>query len=114
MGIAKDVEVGDEYLGKVVRLMNFGVFVELLPGKDGMIHISKLADYRVEKVEDVVKEGDFLPVKVTEIDAQGRVNLVRTDVDYSSRKQEPKKEGRERRRPPRRNADSGNSSTQDE
>ncbi len=114
MGIAKDVEVGDEYLGKVVRIMNFGAFVELLPGKDGMVHISKLAAERIEKVEDVVKEGDFIPVKVTEIDAQGRVNLIRTDVDYSAKKQEPKKESNrgERRRPPRRNSESSESANE--
>ena len=57
-GIAKDIEVGEVYTGKVVRIMNFGAFVELLPGKDGMIHISKLAKGRVEKCEDVVKIGD--------------------------------------------------------
>ena len=77
MAIAKDVEVGEVYLGKVVRLMNFGAFVELVPGKDGMVHISKLADTRVEKVEDVVKIGDEILVKVAEIDGQGRVNLTR-------------------------------------
>ena len=103
LGIAKDVEVGDEYLGKVVRLMSFGAFLELLPGKDGMLHISKMAENRVEKVEDVMKEGDFIPVKVTEIDAQGRVNLIRTDIDYSAKKSDAKKENKERHRPPRRN-----------
>ncbi len=83
-GIAKDVEVGDEYLGKVVRIMNFGAFIELLPGKDGMLHISKMADHRVEKVEDVMNIGDEIPVKVNEIDSQGRVNLIRTDIAYSA------------------------------
>lgn len=83
-GIAKDIELGDEYMGKVVRIMNFGAFVQLLPGKDGMIHISKLADHRIEKVEDVVKVGDEIPVKVNEIDSQGRVNLIRTDVEYKA------------------------------
>ena len=83
-GIAKDVEVGEVYTGKVVRMMNFGVFVELLPGKDGMVHISKLSDHRVEKCEDVVKIGDELEVKVSEIDSQGRVNLVRNDIVYDS------------------------------
>jgi len=75
--IAKDIEVGEIYFGKVVRLMNFGAFVELLPGKDGMVHISKLADHRVEKVEDEVKIGDEVLVKVVEIDEKGRVNLSR-------------------------------------
>ena len=106
MGIAKEIEVGDEYLGKVVRIMNFGVFVELLPGKDGMLHISKLADHRVEKCEDVVKDGDLIPVKVTEVDAQGRVNLIRTDVDYSAKKDaSPKNDMPQRRRPPHRNSE---------
>ena len=75
--IVKVIEVGEIYYGKVVRLMNFGAFVELLPGKDGMVHISKLADHRVEKVEDEVKVGDEILVKVVEIDDKGRVNLSR-------------------------------------
>jgi len=75
--IVKVIEVGEIYFGKVVRLMNFGAFVELLPGKDGMVHISKLADHRVEKVEDEVKIGDEILVKVVEIDEKGRVNLSR-------------------------------------
>jgi len=83
-GIAKDVEVGDVYLGKVVRIMNFGAFIELTGGKDGMLHISKMADHRVEKVEDVMNIGDEIEVKVNEIDSQGRVNLVRTDIKYPS------------------------------
>ena len=83
-GIVKEIEVGDIYTGKVVRIMNFGAFVELLPGKDGMIHISKLANHRVEKVEDVVKIGDEIEVKVSEIDAQGRVNLIRNDITYDN------------------------------
>jgi len=78
--IAKDVEVGDVYLGTVVRIMPFGAFVELLPGKDGMVHISKLAKERVEKVEDVVNIGDQIMVKVIEIDDKGRVNLSRKDL----------------------------------
>ncbi len=98
-GIAKDVEVGDVYQGKVVRIMNFGAFVELLPGKDGMIHISKLANHRVEKVEDVVKVGDILEVKVNEIDPQGRVNLIRNDIVYEAKA--PQREGGFKR-PPRR------------
>ncbi|MDD3336609.1 MAG: polyribonucleotide nucleotidyltransferase [Eubacteriales bacterium] len=81
-GIAKDVEVGDVYLGKVVRIMNFGAFIELTPGKDGMLHISKMADHRVEKVEDVMNIGDEIEVKVNEIDSQGRVNLIRNDIAY--------------------------------
>ncbi len=73
--IVRDVEVGAVYKGKVTRLMNFGAFVEVLPGKEGLCHISQLAKSRVEKVEDVVQVGDELEVKVTEIDKQGRVNL---------------------------------------
>ncbi|MFA5629702.1 MAG: polyribonucleotide nucleotidyltransferase [Dehalococcoidales bacterium] len=75
--LIRDVEVGTIYTGKVTRIMNFGAFVEVLPGKEGMVHISELADYRVDKVEDVVKVGDEVTVKVTEIDNQGRVNLSR-------------------------------------
>ncbi len=75
--LIRDVEVGVIYTGKVTRIMNFGAFVEVLPGKEGMVHISELADYRVDKVEDVVKIGDEITVKVTEIDNQGRVNLSR-------------------------------------
>lgn len=75
--LVRDVEVGASYLGKVTRLMNFGAFVEILPGKEGLVHISQLARERVAKVEDVVKIGDELLVKVTEIDRQGRINLSR-------------------------------------
>lgn len=75
--LTKDVEVGTIYTGKVVRLMTFGAFVEILPGKDGLIHISELADYRVERVEDIVKVGDEVTVKVIAIDGQGRINLSR-------------------------------------
>jgi len=73
--LTKDVEAGSVYTGKVTRIMTFGAFVEILPGKEGMVHISELADHRVEKVEDVVKVGDEITVKVTEIDSQGRINL---------------------------------------
>jgi len=99
-GIAKDIEVGEVYMGKVVRMMNFGVFVELLPGKDGMIHISKLAKGRVEKCEDVVKIGDELEVKVAEIDSQGRVNLIRNDIEYDNT--EMPRRSAPGQRPPRR------------
>lgn len=75
--IVVEVEVGKTYLGKVVRIESFGAFVNLLPGKDGLVHISQLAKERVNKVEDVVKEGDEILVKVTEIDNRGRVNLSR-------------------------------------
>ena len=75
--LVREVEVGQVYLGKVVRITDFGAFVEVLPGKDGLVHISQLALERVNKVEDVVKVGDEILVKCTEIDKQGRVNLSR-------------------------------------
>ena len=75
--LTREVKVGEIFTGKVVRIMNFGAFVEILPGKDGMVHVSELADHRVEKVEEVVKVGDEITVKVIEIDNQGRVNLSR-------------------------------------
>ncbi len=73
--IVREVEVGEIYTGKVTRLMKFGAFVEVLPGKEGLCHISQLSNHRVEKVEDVVQIGDQLQVKVVEIDDKGRVNL---------------------------------------
>lgn len=79
-GLTKDVVEGEIYLGKVVRIMTFGAFVEILPGKEGLVHISKLDKKRVEKVEDVVSIGDEILVKVTEIDKQGRINLSRKDA----------------------------------
>ena len=78
-GIVHDPEVGQEFGGVVTRLMTFGAFVEFLPGKEGLVHISKMAWNRVDKVEDVVKEGDAVQVKVIEIDAQGRINLSMRD-----------------------------------
>ncbi len=78
--IVEDPEVGAIYKGKVTRLMNFGAFVEIAPGKEGLVHISKLDRQRVERVEDVVAVGDELVVKVTEIDQQGRINLSRKDA----------------------------------
>lgn len=78
--LVREVEVGAVYPGKVTRLMNFGAFVEILPGKEGLVHISQLARERVAKVEDVVKVGDEVMVKVTEIDRQGRINLSRKEL----------------------------------
>ena len=78
--LTKELKVGETYLGTVTRLMNFGAFVAVLPGKEGLVHISQLAPGRVEKVEDVVKVGDEIMVKVVEIDGQGRVNLSRKAV----------------------------------
>jgi len=73
--LTRDVEVGTIYEGKVAKLMDFGAFVTILPGKDGLVHISQLSDKRVEKVEDVVKEGQTVRVKVLEVDKQGRIRL---------------------------------------
>jgi polyribonucleotide nucleotidyltransferase len=81
--IVREVKVGEMYLGRVTRLMNFGAFVEVLPGKEGLVHISELADGRVGKVEDVVKVGDELLVKVKEIDNLGRINLTRRGIGQS-------------------------------
>lgn len=91
--IAKDVQVGEVFQGTVVRLMQFGAFVEFAPGKDGLVHISKLAPGRVEKVEDVVKIGDPMEVRVIEVDSQGRINLANNIL--------PESEMRPPVRPPR-------------
>ena len=91
--IVYEPKVGDEFDGKVVRIMDFGAFVEFLPGKDGMVHISALAPGRIEKVEDAVKMGDPIRVKVVEVDAMGRINLTRV-IDGVEMKRAP--------RPPRR------------
>ena len=93
--IVTDIEAGQIYTGKVVRIMNFGAFVELAPNKDGMVHISKLSDKRVAKVEDVVNIGDEVTVKVMEIDKMGRVNLSMRPGDLAGKEE---KEKRERRR----------------
>ena len=77
--IAKDPEIGSVFTGRVTRIMNFGAFVEIAPGKEGLVHISKLDHKRVEKVEDVVSVGDEIKVKVIEIDEKGRINLSRKD-----------------------------------
>jgi len=79
-GIVGNVEVGSVYSGRVTRLMNFGAFVEFLPGKEGLVHISKLSHARVNKVEDVVQVGDEIMVRVMEVDKQGRINLSRKDA----------------------------------
>jgi polyribonucleotide nucleotidyltransferase len=80
MGIARDIKAGDVYKGKVTRIIPIGAFVELAPGKEGMVHISKLAKERVEKVEDVVKEGEEILVKVLGIDEKHRINLIHRGV----------------------------------
>jgi polyribonucleotide nucleotidyltransferase len=79
-GLTKEPEVGEIYLGKVVRIMPYGAFAEIIPGKDGFVHISELADYRVERVEDVVSIGDEINVMVIEVDRQGKVGLSRKAV----------------------------------
>ncbi|WP_100400864.1 polyribonucleotide nucleotidyltransferase [Bacillus sp. FJAT-44742] len=90
--IVREVEVGEVYKGKVKRIEKFGAFVELFKGKDGLVHISQLAEERVNKVEDIVKIGDEIEVKVTEIDNQGRVNLSRKVLLKEKKKQEESQE----------------------
>ena len=78
--ITREVKAGEMFQGRITRIMNFGAFAEILPGQEGLIHISQLADRRVERVEDVVNIGDIVPVKVREIDTQGRINLSLKDA----------------------------------
>jgi polyribonucleotide nucleotidyltransferase len=78
--LTREVKVGETFNARVTRIMNFGAFAEVLPGQEGLIHISKLSDKRVEKVEDIVKVGDIVPVKVVEIDTLGRINLSTKDA----------------------------------
>jgi len=102
--LTREVEVGGMYTGKVTRLVNFGAFVEILPGKEGLVHISELADYRVDKVEDVVKVGDEIMVKVIEIDHMGRINLSRKAVfsDSAATRTGTSAEPQSMHRPPQR------------
>ncbi|SFL14080.1 polyribonucleotide nucleotidyltransferase [Halanaerobium salsuginis] len=86
--LTKDVEVGEIYQGKVKRIMNFGAFVEILPNKEGLVHISKLADHHVKEVGDIVSVGDEIPVKVIEIDKQDRINLSLKDAKQELDKKE--------------------------
>ena len=88
--LTKEIKVGEVYLGKVVRIEKFGAFVNLTKGKDGLVHISQLANERVDKVEDVLKLGDEVFVKVTEIDRQGRINLSRKALLKDDKKNAPK------------------------
>jgi polyribonucleotide nucleotidyltransferase len=85
-GIAGDIKKGEIYTGKVVKIAAFGAFVEILPGKEGLVHISKLENKRVNKVEDVVKEGDVFPVKVLDVDRQGKISLSRKDAMKDDKK----------------------------
>jgi len=81
--ITADVEVGKIYEGKVAKIMNFGAFVQILPGKDGLVHISQISDQRVENVTDELSEGQKVRVKVLEVDKQGRIRLSMKDVDQN-------------------------------
>ncbi len=99
-------EVGDMFEGKVVRLMDFGAFVEMAPGKDGLVHISKLAPWRVNQVTDLVKEGDIVKVKLTEIDSQGRYNLSAVEAD-PNQFEAKKPNGGGESRPPRNSGGNG-------
>ncbi len=94
--LTHEVAVGEIYLGKVNRIVSFGAFVEILPGKEGLVHISKLDFERVNKVEDIVSVGDEIPVKVTEIDNQGRINLSRKDALKDLNEQKEQKENKEK------------------
>jgi polyribonucleotide nucleotidyltransferase len=80
LGMTRRLNAGDVYLGKVTRVIPIGAFVEIMAGKEGMIHISQLADYRVGKVEDEVNVGDEVVVKIREIDGRGRINLTRLGI----------------------------------
>jgi polyribonucleotide nucleotidyltransferase len=75
-----EVKTGDEFKGTVVRIMPFGAFIELVPGRDGLLHISNVAEHRIDRVEDVLNIGDEVPVKIREVDEQGKINLLRTDI----------------------------------
>jgi len=99
--IVREVKVGEVYLGRVTRVTNFGAFVEVLPGKEGLVHISELSDKRVDRVEDVVKVGEEILVRVKEIDAHGRINLTRRGTLPQEDGQEPRQQP-QRKRPPRR------------
>ncbi|HIE51525.1 MAG TPA: S1 RNA-binding domain-containing protein, partial [Armatimonadetes bacterium] len=100
--LVRDVVVGEEYVGKVTRIMNFGAFVEVLPGKEGLVHISRLSNERVARVEDVVHVGDELTVRVSEIDSQGRINLERVGLPARDRRPPSPRRSFYRRSPERR------------
>ena len=101
--IANDPEVGSFYNGVVTRIMNFGAFVEIAPGKEGLVHISRLDIKRTEKVEDVVSVGDSIIVKVIEIDEQGRINLSRRDALIELEGMTPENDIEEETKRPRHN-----------
>ncbi len=91
--LTHEIKAGEKFNGKVTRLMDFGAFVEVLPGQEGLVHISQLANERVERVEDVVKIGDTLPVEVIEIDSMGRINLKAQGVDRAASPRTPQNAG---------------------
>ncbi len=88
-GIVREVQAGEVFQGKVVKIMDFGAFVEILPGTDGLVHISKFVPYQLKSVKDIVKEGDTIPVKVMSVDELGRINLSAIDAGFKPK--EPKK-----------------------
>lgn len=103
--LTREVEVGATYTGRVTRLMNFGAFVEILPGKEGLVHISELADYRVPRVEDEVQVGDEIMVMVMEIDRMGRVNLSRKAVILGQTLEDARQAAAQAGPPPRHGGD---------
>ena len=97
-GLTREIEAGETFSGKVVRIAPFGAFIELLPGKDGLLHISQVSTTRIEKVEDVLSMGDIVEVKVLEVDPQGKIRLVRTDLpDTGERRPAPERRDRDDR-----------------
>ena len=92
-GITREVRVGEVFQGKVVKIMDFGAFVEILPGTDGMVHISKFVKERIQSIFDVVKEGDVIPVKVMAVDELGRINLSAIDAGFQPEKNKELKKG---------------------
>jgi polyribonucleotide nucleotidyltransferase len=91
-----EVKTGDEFKGSVVRIMPFGAFIELVPGRDGLLHISNVAEHRIDRVEDVLNIGDTVPVKVREVDEQGKINLLRTDIAPPPPRRDDRGGGRDR------------------
>jgi polyribonucleotide nucleotidyltransferase len=84
--ITREVQIGEVFQGTVRKIMDFGAFVDILPGQSGLVHISKFVSHKIEKVEDVVKVGDVIPVKITGIDDLGRINLSAIDAGFQSKK----------------------------
>jgi polyribonucleotide nucleotidyltransferase len=105
--IVKEPEIGEEYHGRVVSIQPFGAFVELIPGKDGLLHISRVAQGRVEKVEDVLNVGDSVHVKIIDIDDRGKVSLDRLDKPEAPPRAEGSGSGDSGDRPPRRDGGGG-------